>query len=242
MDEETYSSAKKVISALLCNMANLFSLDGHFSKLLQESFGSRSYQEKTDRVLEPLQAMIQLALLSYCPLGTKLCVNDNLLSLQLPTLSQGAWRWFNKDSKEDLYFLFNAVKRYYMWYKCEESEIFKQILDLAKKGISKLIETYKKADNGSIIHTLGLYRTILEISSLENIFVEEEDTTMNTIFKKVKCLYSDDILLAVSSVFELMEREKNITFRKQYFEGLQLLLCPLNQNIQQWIQKELLCS
>ena len=101
-------------------MTTLFTLDMNIPKLIQGSFGSLR-QEKTDRILEPLQAMTQLALLSYCPIGTKLCVNNNILSLQLPTFSQGVWRWFNKDSKEYLYFLFNAVKRYYMWYRDEDN-------------------------------------------------------------------------------------------------------------------------
>ena len=75
------------------------------SQLFYQSLGSsRAPQEKADRILEPMQVMIQLALLSFCPTGTKLCVNDNLLSLQLPTLSQGVWRWYNKDSKDDLFF------------------------------------------------------------------------------------------------------------------------------------------
>ena len=151
-------------------MTNIFTIDMNIAKLLQDSFGGRSNQEKTDRVLEPFQAFIQLALLSYCPIGTKLCVNNNILSLQLPTFSQGVWRWFNKDSKDDLYFLFNAVKRYHMWYRGEDNRVFDQILDLAKAGISRLIETYKRTEKASIIHTLSLYKTILEMNYLENIF------------------------------------------------------------------------
>lgn len=225
-------------------MTNLFSLDINLTKLLHESLGSRGSQEKTDRVLEPLQAMIQLALLSHCPVGTKLCVNNNLLSLQLPTLSQGVWRWFNKDSKDDLYFLFNAVKRYYTWYKDEDAIIFKKILLLAKGGISKLIETYKKTDRSSIIHALELYRTILELNSLDNIFgkIDAAETSMDTIFRKIKVLYTQEILSVISGGLQLIENETNIQFRKQYYDGLQLLLCPVNQKIQEWIHKELLCS
>ena len=65
-------------------------------------------KERIDTVLEPMQVMIQLALLSFCPIGTKISVMNNTMSLQWPTLSQGIWRWFNKDSKEDLYFLFKV--------------------------------------------------------------------------------------------------------------------------------------
>ena len=224
-------------------MTNLFSVDVNIAQLLTDSLGRSPPQEKTDRILEPLQVMIQLALLSFCPHGTKLCVNNNLLSLQLPTLSQGIWRWFNKDSKEDLYFLFNAVKRYYIWYKDEDDDVFEQILILAKKGISKLIETYKNTDKSSITHALTLYRSILEMNSLD-IFDEvgSKNTTVNTIFEKIRYLYTNEILLIVSNVFQLMEQESNKIFTKQYYDGLQLLLMPLNHKIQEWIHKELLCA
>ena len=42
--------------------------------------------------------------------------------------------------------------------------------------------------------------------------------------------------------FNDLKKEENIEFRKQYYEGLQLILSPLNQKIQEWIHKELLCS
>jgi len=224
-------------------MTTLFTLDMNIPKLIQGSFGSLR-QEKTDRILEPLQAMTQLALLSYCPIGTKLCVNNNILSLQLPTFSQGVWRWFNKDSKEDLYFLFNAVKRYYMWYRDEDNRVFDEILVLAKRGISKLIKTYEKTDTSSIIHTLGLYRSILEMNTLENIFGGSQNETgkiMDTIFKRSKDIYNEEILLVISHIFKLMEKEKNEVFRNHYYEGLQLFLIPLHQKIRAWIHKEFLC-
>ena len=66
-------------------MAAMFSTKiTNISQLFYQSLGSsRAPQEKADRILEPMQVMIQLALLSFCPTGTKLCVNNNLLSLQL---------------------------------------------------------------------------------------------------------------------------------------------------------------
>ena len=35
-------------------------------------------KEKSDMILEPLQVMIQLALLAYCPIGTKLSISENI--------------------------------------------------------------------------------------------------------------------------------------------------------------------
>ena len=138
------------------------------SKFILEIMGNKqNTQERSDRILDPLQVAIQLALLSFCPIGTKLCIQDNILSLQLPTFSQGVWRWYNKDSKEDLYFLFNAVKRYYIWYKEEPFPFYSYILELSKKGIEKLIQTYQKTDKAAISHVLGLYQALLNSDGSE---------------------------------------------------------------------------
>ena len=213
-------------------MTNIFSLD--LSKIIYDTM--RTHQEKTDRILEPLQVMIQLALLSFCPKGTKLCVNNNLLSLQLPTFSQGAWRWFNKDSKDDLYFLFNAVKRFYIWYKEDDNPVYDYILKLSRKGIAKLIETYKGTDKVSITHTLSLYKSILEMNSIE-LFGEAENTPMEEVFQEIRGLYENKLLDIISNILHLMEDESNETYKRHYFDGLQKILIPLERKIQEWIQK-----
>jgi hypothetical protein len=226
-------------------MAAIFSTKiTNISQLFYQSLGtSRAPQEKADRILEPMQVMIQLALLSFCPTGTKLCVNNNLLSLQLPTLSQGVWRWYNKDSKEDLFYLFNAVKRYHMWYKEQNDPVFYYILQLSKKGIAKLIETYQRSEKASIIHALTLYKSILNMDTQE-LFesAEKEDATIDDIFQKINSLYDEGILAVISNILQLMEKEENDIFRKKYYDGLQIILLPLNQRIQEWIRTELLAT
>ena len=105
---------------------------------------SSTKKERSDMILEPLQVMIQLALLEHCPVGTKVSVSDNILQLQMPTLFQGVWRWYNHDGKDDLYYLFHAIRRYYKWYKSQNNRIFNYILTAAIKGLNKLILTYSK--------------------------------------------------------------------------------------------------
>ena len=63
---------------------------------------SLSYHGKGSMILEPLQSMIQLALLSLCPIGTKLTIHDNIVSLHYPTLIQPLARWYHSDRKDDL--------------------------------------------------------------------------------------------------------------------------------------------
>ena len=94
-------------------------------------------------ILEPLQVMLQLALLSHCPIGTKVSVSDNILQIQKPTLLQGVWRWYNSDGKDDLYYLFHAIRRYYKWYKSDGNRIYNYIL--TNKVVIEY-ERYKRID------------------------------------------------------------------------------------------------
>ena len=64
---------------------------------------------------------------------------------------------------------------------------------------------------------------------------------MDTIFKRSKDIYNEEILLVISHIFKLMENEKDEVFRNHYYEGLQLFLIPLHQQIRDWIHKEFLC-
>ena len=77
---------------------------------------SEKKKERFDIILEPLQAVTQLALLSFCPKGSKLTIANNLLTIQEPSWVQGMWRSYNNDTKEDLFFLFNAIVRFNRFY------------------------------------------------------------------------------------------------------------------------------
>jgi len=39
-------------------------------------------KERADLILEPMQVMIQLALLAHSPIGTKISVSNNILSIR----------------------------------------------------------------------------------------------------------------------------------------------------------------
>ena len=45
-------------------------------------------KERSDMILEPLQVMTQLAILSHSPIGTKVSVSNNILQLHPPTFWQ----------------------------------------------------------------------------------------------------------------------------------------------------------
>lgn len=129
-------------------------------------FGGKK-REKLDFILEPLQAMLQLSMLSYCPVGSKLTINDNLLGIQLPGMSQGIVRFFNDDAKEDLYYLFNVFRRFvsYYGYLRKDSRykpLYDLLIELSKHGLNNLIQTYTDCNKINVLHTLTMYKVMLE--------------------------------------------------------------------------------
>jgi hypothetical protein len=125
-------------------------------------------KERFDIILEPMQAMTQIALISFCPKGSKLSITNNLLLIQTPTWIQGITRSYNHDRRDDLFFLFNAIVRFNKFYSYmknktgEENKLYELILKLSKKGIDSILQTYASSDQPSLLHTLQMYRTMLD--------------------------------------------------------------------------------
>ena len=160
-------------------------------------------KERQDMILEPLQVMIQLSLLSNCEIGTKVSVSDNLLHIQRPSMVQGALRWWKGDNKDDLYYLFHAIRRYYLWYKSKDTTIFNYILLSAIKGLEQLIETYKLVKNTAITHTLSLYMNILKLENQELFESTNENAiNMDQVFENITELYDKKELMVVFNILK----------------------------------------
>lgn len=162
--------------------------------LLYKTFSSKK-KERFDIILEPLQAIIQLALMRFCPIGTKLTIHDNLLEIQRPTYTQGIMRWYNNDNKDDLFYLFNVCKRFGLFYRdlrevreivendndeLIEANLYSLLIESASKGLDKLSQTYNSVEKISLLHTLQLYKMILlKPNIFENKVEEKEEMEEN---------------------------------------------------------------
>tara|TARA_B100000795_G_scaffold269022_1_gene257257 strand:- start:702 stop:1325 length:624 start_codon:yes stop_codon:yes gene_type:complete len=199
-------------------------------------------KEKIDLILEPLQVLVQLSLLSFLPVGTKISISNNILYLQQPTILQGVLRWYQKDNKDDLYYLFHAIRRYYKWYNKRDDPVFSRVLELAIKGIKKLIETYNKVGITTITHTLNLYKNILEQDS-EELFKDDSNSSVSVddVFEKITTLYDRKLLVVIYSMFQIMEEEKSELKLESYIMGLNSILQPTNEDIRKWIIDNLTC-
>ena len=136
-----------------------------YLKFVYGAFSGRR-REKLDYILEPLQALLQLSLLGFSPVGSKLTIKDNLLYIQPPGISQGIIRFFNDDTKEDLYYLFNVFRRFVVYYKhiyadTRHKALYELLIELSKRGLDKLIMTYTNTDRINVLHTLQMYKVIL---------------------------------------------------------------------------------
>ena len=96
--------------------------------------------------------------------------------IQLPSFLQGLTRSWNKDKREDVLLLFNAIQRFNKIYvakarKAEAkqdkvgcsflSSLIKTITYSALLGLDNLINTYSRVDNVSIVQALSMYKNIL---------------------------------------------------------------------------------
>ena len=218
-------------------------------------------KERSDMILEPLQVMMQLAILSQSPIGTKVSVSDNILQLHKPHLLQGVWRWYNSDGKDDLYYLFHAIRRYYKWYKKEllsDSDknsdfdedssdvnnkimIYNYILKCGIDGIDKLIQTYSATEQTAITHTLQLYKNILSMEA-PDIFKDasEDSVNIDTVFQNIKTVYSDNMLELLYHGLVILESSEEI-YKPYYIDGLLKLTTPTNDKIRKWIREKLTC-
>jgi hypothetical protein len=138
--------------------------------LLYSTIKTKKKKERFETILEPLQAILQIGYLSFSPIGTKLTIRNNILQIQTPNYSQSVVRWYNNDTQEDLFYLFNIFYRFKKFYQFlsedkmhhESKKLYDLLIELAKSGINNLIRTYSQTDKIHILHTLQLYKNILE--------------------------------------------------------------------------------
>jgi hypothetical protein len=134
-------------------------------QLLYKTVSGNKKKERFETILEPLQSIIQIALLCYFPIGSKLTIQNNILHIQAPSYTQSVTRWYNNDTQEDLFYLFNIFcrfKKFYIDVKVEHAKLFELLIHFAKGGINNLIRTYNQTDKTHVLHTLQMYKNMLD--------------------------------------------------------------------------------
>ena len=190
--------------------------------------------------------MCQLAILGTKPVGSKLAISNNILSIQEPSVIQPVSRWYNSDKKDDIYFLFQVIKRFIKWYNPENKtkvinkELYELIIKMAQTGLDKLIQTYTGTDNNSIVQVIHMYKNILEnVNTKDFDKTSNEKINIDEVFEKIIEIYDDKILSIMENILKLVENEENSDYISTYTNGFNQIMNKTNCLIQNWIKLNL---
>jgi hypothetical protein len=220
--------------------------------MLYNTFIYNKQKDKVDMILEPLQSMLQLALLSICPVGTKLRIKENILYLQMPNIAQPIVRWYNADKKDDLYFLYAVIKRFITWYNptlnnksMMSMELYQLIITMSIEGLNNLFKTYTASDSNTVIHVIQMYKNLLEYNNdkimIEDYIVDGDKNKINIdeVFEKIITIYDENILSVM--YFSLLQAQVETEYnnKNNVIDGLNMILNKYNLIIKEWIQLNL---
>lgn len=196
--------------------------------------------DKLDTILDPLHTMIQLAVLSVCPVHTKLSISNNNVYLQKPLLSQSIVRWYQDDKFQDLFYIFNSCKLFSTFYKKklveikdESNNLYHLLIHKALEGIDLLIQTYSFKKNNHVTELLKLYKFILTDNGI-NTNPTSEQKELNKVFVNINSLYSKNELYSI--FYLLLTSRKNKSYAT---DALDTFLSEKRRQIQNWIHKNM---
>ncbi len=203
-------------------------------------------KNKLDMIIEPLQSMIQLALVGTCPIGTKLAIQENIVYLQIPCFTQPFSRWYYSDKKDDLYFLFQVIKRFIKWYNPDKTksplskELYQLIVTMSIQGLDNLIKTYNNAESNNIIQVIYMYKSLLESDGkLDHIKSPDDKVGIDSVFENIIEIYDSKVIAIIDNLLQLIVSEDNPDVSTRYINGLELIMGKTNNKIRNWIKVNL---
>ena len=103
-------------------------------------------------LLNPLSTIVKLAILGNKPVGTKICIQNNVISFQEPGPFQSLCRYVFHSNKTDLQYMYNPIQIACATFlskpkdgpsKSQKIERLRALFCCAQKGLERLMETYK---------------------------------------------------------------------------------------------------
>lgn len=172
-----------------------------FSKAINYLSSYIKNEEKI-QIIEPLTCLIKLAILSFKPTGTKICIYENSIYIQEPGLFQGTIRWISGDNRNDLHYLYSPISKCLLKWNPTENEAIKNIYALAIKGLTKLKGGYNCHNCSSLTsHSIDLYINLIKdsINGKNPVEIQDDDNSYNyTFFSK---LWNDEQIDIINNLF-----------------------------------------
>jgi len=112
-----------------------------------ESIANLASASSKNDILDPLSVVVKLFIYSFKPVGTKISIGHNKLSIQENTYAQGVWRRLNGDTKNDVNILLCPILYacvHYLKYRSskEEEAVFFTIFKITLDGLVNMKQTY----------------------------------------------------------------------------------------------------
>ena len=205
-------------------------------------------KDTRNHLLDPLSTIVKLIIISYKKVNCKLSIWQNTIDIQEPNLFQPAFRYLQGDNKSDLHFLSypieSACKYFLSEEKVSEIEGIEVLFQQARKGISKLTETY--SEHSLIIHCLNFYDYVIEFhltkikeKSTESMIVprilsEGLQPVMkydNEVIKILNSRWSDDKLKILVELVKFIGNQ-NGEYHDDYLCCLEKFMVPMDKDSQ----------
>jgi len=198
------------------------------------------------QILEPLTTIINLAIISFKNIGTKISISQNKIYIQPSNMIQGALRWTYGTKRDEVHYLLKPIFRSLQIYNPVNNPNLRCIFEQAVLGLKLLKESYN--NNSSIVcHALDLYINIIE-NSLKNEdysiepFIEtsvkdnlnlSQNTKVN-LDNLFKGIWLDAEIVLIASMLRLASQ--NTTDKKSYIGAIESILTTKEKLVNQIIQ------
>ena len=114
-------------------------------------------------LLDPLSVIIKLAILASKPVGTKICIHNNIMIFQNPGPFQALCRIVYNLNKTDLHFMYNPIQlacsKFLSADAVKTRPRMRNLFIHAQRGLEKLMDTY--CTNSTIRHSLNYYYALI---------------------------------------------------------------------------------
>lgn len=114
-------------------------------------------------LLDPLSVIVKLAILASKPVGTKMCIQNNVLTFQEPGIFQGFCRTLYKLNKTDLHYIYNPIQcacaHFFSSPLVKSHPRIRNLFVYAQRGLERLMDTYRT--NSTVRHSLSYYYALI---------------------------------------------------------------------------------
>jgi hypothetical protein len=187
-------------------------------------------------VLDPLSVIIKLAIISNKPLGTKLRINNNVIFLQEPGPFQAICRYFLKNNKTDIQFLYNPIElacQHYLTKKSiTENPKIKDLFKCAQNGLLKLIETYRHCSVMRIClnYYLSLISNHLEDKNNETLFKRDNMSPFYTVelLDKLTKIWKQDKIKIILNLTNFLSNDE---FAESNVKSLETIINGIDDQV-----------